>query len=394
MSDIKVERFEVDVFSNGQTYTLTNDVGNIANAFVRILSGTDKTSGGPTGSTGNTAPNGMCVGVQITGTSQLTFYLDASNTAARKVIGEVWRYVGPVGGEYEFVVNERGSVTIGSGAAQATASLGITNRNNCIPIYTGYTTSESSTSNYERTTLALHLNSSGDLNARRNTASAGATVTAYYEIPEFTGSAWNVGHAVSSSHDTSAETVTMNTDSTGIGGSTFDVTDWGTATILDVSMEGDNGGETGLSDVLARAVPGGSTTQITFSLQNGDGNARNDGTAYMHILQADNLIVNRTTSGLVLEGSGSFGTPLSLPAGTNLSTPLEDLSLSEWFPDTSGVGTAHGRGRLQARIADNGGYEIQHWIHRSGNNVVAAYGVADFSNLIGATAQRRIITIT
>jgi hypothetical protein len=104
------------------------------------------------------------------------------------------------------------------------------------------------------------------------------------------------------------------------------------------------------------------------------------------------LVVKRDTNNNVTEGNGTYGTPLSMPTGVNAGTDLSELSL-EWFVSTNGTGTAHARGRLHAKIVDNSGYEIQHWVHRGGNTVRAYYGVADFSALEDVGSSRRKIQI-
>lgn len=390
-ADIKIERVDVNVTSNGQTYTLSNDVGNTTNAFVRVMSATDKTSGGPTLTTANSAPDRVSCGVELTGTNQLTFYLP-SNVTSRKMILEVWRYTGSSGGAYEFQTKARGSIVVLTGTSSSTTSaLPILNRNNCVPLHCGYVSNETSTSDYEGHVFALHIDGDDRLVLSRNNNGTGENVTIYYEIVEFTGSAWNVGHGVSSSHDSTMETVTLNTDSRGIGGSTFDVGNWETAMIIEATMEGDSS-ETGLADCIALCQPSATTSTVEFGVTDADGSARNDGTAYIHVLQCDDLIVKRDTNTNVIEGNGSYGTPLSMPAGVNGSTPIDELGL-EWFVSTNGTGTAHARGRLHAKIVDNSGYEIQHWVHRSGNTVRAYYGVADLSALEDVGASRRKIQL-
>ena len=89
MAVIKVESFDVDV-ADGSTHVLTNDVGDLADAFIRRPGPSDKASGGPTGSTGNTNPDDAHMGVEMTATDTLTFR--AGSAVTRKIMGEVWRY--------------------------------------------------------------------------------------------------------------------------------------------------------------------------------------------------------------------------------------------------------------------------------------------------------------
>jgi hypothetical protein len=372
---IAIERFEVDVSTNGQTHTLTNDVGDITSAFVRILNGSKKSSAGRTDSTGNLGPDDGSVGVQLTDTDTLTFY--GTGVGTQKVMGEVWRYTGSVGGDYEFIVRQRGSVVV-SGSSNSASLSGVSDIDAVIPMYTGFVCSEASNSNWEYATLYCYVDGSGNIVFGRN--NSGTSITAYYEAVEFTGSAWSVGHATTSSQEgtsfASGASATMNTDSTGTGGSTFDVSDWETAIIMEGSMGGDTS-ETGISDTIVHCFPGASTTTMYFALDNTASD--NDSVCYAHILQCDDLIVKRDNNQSITEGNGTYGTDLSMPTGVSGTTDLAQLAL-EWFPGTNGEGTAHLRGAVAGQIYDDSGtYKIQHWIHRSGNDVGVRYGVADLS---------------
>jgi len=370
-SEIKIETFDVNIGTSGSTHTLSNNVGATSKAFIRVNSSTDKSSAGPTGSTGNTGPNIAHMGVQLTGTTTITFTKNTSTEV--KMIGEVWRYTGASGGANEFIVRGHYAVTI-SGTSATQSVSGISNRNDCVPIITGVVTSETSTSDYEQCTFAAHINSSGDLVVSRNNSGTSADV--YVSVVEFTGSNWSVGHGISSSHDTATETVTLNTDSTGSSGSTFDVDDWENAWI-EGSMEGDSS-ETGLADVMALIYPHTDTDKVYFSVTDADGNAKNDGDGYIHVITHEALRVYRNHDSNVSEGNGSYGTVL-WPSDAPTDADIDELAL-EWFVSTSGTGTAHARGRLNARITNASG-TIQHWVHRSGNTVQARYGVIHLAGL-------------
>lgn len=376
MADIAVYRYDVNVSSNGQTQTIT-DIGDTSKAFVRILGDTKHGSGGPTGSTSNAGPDDACGAVQLTGTNELTFYRQIGTV---KMMVEVWAYTGSAGGAYEFINRGQGSISCSGSSATSSAITAVSDPDDVVPFHSGYTTTENSNSDFEQACFYMYMNGSKQVVVGRN--NSGTTGTIYYQAVEFTGSAWSVGHAKSSSHDTGnahfsgGEVVTMNTDSTGSGGSTFDVSDWDTAMIIDGTMGGDSS-ETGLSDTMIYILPASATTQIRFTLDNSS--SRNDSDAYAHIIQCDDMDVSRNTSS-ISEGNGSYGTPPSWPTGAPTSGGLDVLSL-EWFPGTNGEGTAHARGCLHAMIRDNSGYEIRHWVHRSGNDCEAAYGVVDLSAL-------------
>jgi hypothetical protein len=362
MGIIKVERFDIDV-GNGGTHTLTNTV-DTSKAFVRHISSSDRGSG-LIGNTGNLGPRDAHIGALVTGTNQLSFY--AGTSSSQKFMGEVWRYNGS-GGNSEFVVRDHMAITIPAGQIEATQAISnLGDRNKVIPFLTGLSSTSTDVKDYDSVTVTVYVNSSGEVVARRGTTTV--AVTAYIEVVEFTGNNWRVGHAVSNSHDGTIDTVTLNTDSTGVGGSTFDVGSWDN-TLIEGTMGGDRGGETGLSDVLACFYPSGNTTDVIVNIL-ADGNAKNDNSAYIHVLVNAGINTTRDSYINLSEGNNSYGTDLSFTAtGRN----LDDLAL-EWYSDTSGVGTAHARGRLNAGIKSDGA--IEHWVHRSGNNVNAYTGVLD-----------------
>lgn len=381
MSDIRVDRYDVDLAGTSGTFSIT-DVGNLDSAFLRITGCSRHDSAGEIGVSSNLGPDDVGVRLELTGTDEISYTKQRSNTV--KVMCEVWVYTGASGGAYEFVRRQSGTVSVSSGSSSGSAAVaGLADRNDCIPFFSGYTSAENSQSDFEQTTLACHLNASSEVVFSRG--NTGTTTVAAYQVVEFTGAAWSVACARSANHDTGndfgsgGETVTLNTDSDGLGGSTFDVGDWSTAIIIQASMGGDGGGETGLSDTMIYARPGGSTTTVRMTLDNS--NSRNDDVAFAYVLQCDDLVVNRASNSNLTEGGNSYGTNLSAPAGYSYSTPLSQMAL-EWFPGTNGEGTAHIRGALHGKIVDTGSaYEVRHWIHRTGNNVKASYGFADLSAL-------------
>ena len=378
MNSIKVETFDTSTGGDGGTYTLSNDVGDLTKAFIRNNNATDKCSAGPSGNFGNLAPRTAHVGAQLTATDTITF--NQYDSTSNKLIGEVWRYTGPSGGDNEFIVRSHAAVAITSGNTSASLAIaGIVDRNRCVPFMTGQENNASSQSDHEKTTFAVHIDSSNNLVVSRNNAGTSVTATVYVEVVEFTGSNWSIGHGISTSHDSSTETVTLNTDSTGAGGSAFDVGDWDTAWI-EGSFEGDTT-ETGLADCIGFVHPHANTNQVYFSLIEADGAARNDGDAYCHVIQHDDLDINRSLITNHPEGNNSYGTAISLPAGTSSSIDLTLCGL-EWFVSTNGTGTAHVRGRLGALLFDSGGGPfIKNWVHRSGNNIRIRYGVIDLTNI-------------
>lgn len=398
MGVIKVESFDVDVSAaTGQTHTLSNDVGSLNSAFVRRTTSIDKQSG-PTGSTANTNPNNACSAAFLSATNQISFR--QNNATTQKLIGEVWRYTGAASGPDEFIVRGRYEITV-TGNTASQAVTGIVNRDRCIPFFTGASSTATSVNDFDSSTVSVYIDGSDTIQLERGATTG--TLVVYVTVVEFTGSNWSVGHGRSANHDAATETVTLNTASDGTSGSAFSVGDWENAMIVEASLEGDTA-ETGLSDNLGVWSPL-TATQANFILQQ-DGAARNDGVSYCHVLAHPSLVVHRETNLNISEGNGSYGT-LSFPVASSLVESLDELSL-EWFADTTGVGTAHARGRVSARVTSAAGGTIQHWVHRSGNNVRADWGVAqlggitgvvkvvlddvDTDNVIGNTQQNVIIT--
>jgi hypothetical protein len=349
LSDIRVDKYEANISGTSGTITI-DDVGSTTSAFIRITGPTRQNSAGPTGNTGTVNPNDVSVRLEITGTATVSYTRDT--TAEIKVMFEVWVYVGDPGGPYEFISRQRGTVTV-SGASGQAAITGMTDRNQSIPFYNGFTTTITSNADYEGVTLAVIINASNQVVFSRNNSTG--SVTAQYDVVEFVGEEWSVGVARSAAHDANGtafsggEVVTMVTDSTGVGGSTFDVNNWEQAMIIQGTMEGDTA-ENGLSDTMIYIVPGSTTTQVRFTLDNTV--SRNDGVAYAHVLRARQLRVTRTTAG-ISEGDGVPGVDLPPPFGVRGWAPLEELSL-EWFPGTSGEGTAFARGSVHGILSTGG----------------------------------------
>lgn len=372
MGVIKVETFDVDVSAaTGQTHILSNDVGSLDSAFVRRTTSIDKQSG-RTNSTGNLNPNDACSAAFLSGTNEVSFRQNNANP--QKLVGEVWRYTGAASGPDEFIVRGRYAITVtGTTASQAVA--GMTNRDRCVPFFTGASNTATSVNDYDGATVSVYIDGSNNIQLERGNAIG--TLVVYVTVVEFTGSNWSVGHVRSAAHDAVAELSLLNTASDGTSGATFDVGDWANAMLIEASLEADTA-ETGLSDNLG--VWTTSTTNSAQFTHLQDGNSRNDGVSYAHVLVHPSMTINRDSNTNISEGNGTYSAAAGWPAGASTTESLDELSL-EWFSDTSGVGTAHARGRLSAYI--NTINTITFWVHRSGNNVRADWGVVQLGGITG-----------
>ena len=369
-NSVLIESFDVEK-TNGATHTLTTDVGSLASAFVKNNNNTRKGSAGLIGNTGNLGPRDASMAAELTATDTITF---RNGNGTQKMMGEVWRYVGPIGGANEFIVRGRFAITLADGVASNSAAIsGIVDENDCVPFVAGYTATSVSTSDYDGATFAVRTDGSGNVVvSRRNT---GGSITVYVTVVEFTGSNWSIGYGASASHDASREEITLTTRS----GGAYDHGDWATA-FIEATGQGDTS-ETGLGDTMFVAEPGTATNKVYVDYQTyGDGVARNDGTAYVYCIANTSMIVTRDTFTNLGEGNGSYGTNLSFPAGASTARNLNELAL-EWFVDTTGTGTAHARASIAARITDATGV-VRHWVHRSGNDIDGSYAVIDLSQLL------------
>ena len=70
-----------------------------------------------------------------------------------KVMGEVWRYEGPEGGEHEFIVRDRVAVAL-TGTSASTFIAGVSDVDNVVPFVTGYTVNDTAVGNWEAATIA------------------------------------------------------------------------------------------------------------------------------------------------------------------------------------------------------------------------------------------------
>lgn len=384
MSEIRVESFDVDV-ANAGTHALANDVGALSSAFIKINNCSRKGSAGRIGSTSNAAPSEATMRAYLSATNQITFLGD---TTTNKLMGEVWRYTGAVGGANEFITRGQVELTIPNGQTEARVAVsGVVNPHKVVPFLQGAHSTANSVNDWDAATIGVWFDPATNEVVISRQATNGV-ITAYVSAVEFTGANWRIGHGRSGAHDAAAETVTLNTQADQLG-ATFSVTAGWANAFIEATGQGDTS-ETGLSDTFFTAYPAGNDTDVVVDYQGeGDNSARNDGIAYVYVLDNPQITVTRQRLDNINEGNNSYGTNLGFPAGTNTTRNLDELAL-EWYVDTTGTGTAHARGALAARITDPTG-TVRHWVHRSGNNVDVRYGVIDLSQVVDNAPPRDIL---
>ena len=375
MGVIKVEHITVDANATAYDYTLTNDVGSLNSAFVRISS-VQKGSGGEPSTGNNEGPDSLSGALQMLDTSTVRAY--QPTTQARRYMAEVWRYEGSSGGAHEFIVRYRGSHTF-TGGGDVTIDLsgaGIVNKDKCIPFINGQLNSSTSVNDNGRTMSCAWLDASGDLVIRPGLAPSGGQV--YVEVVECTGSAWSVYHsrqvtlANNASFDYYAES-DFNTS-----GSPVSLSDVANSFIAQLQLSGDTTNSNyAIEDLGIRAVLG--TPYATLSK---DSTSASSGTIVLHILENSDVVVARATKSNSAIPAGNSTTYLTFPSIT-LTDLTESAMTLTGFSD--GTGTAHGRGHMHARLT--GLSEITSYQHRSGNNGDWSYEVYDLTGLTEAAGN-------
>ena len=373
-ADFKVQSGVVDVTSDGQTVSITA-VADLDNAFV-ILANNRHQGAGPNGSSGNQEADDMGATAYLSDTSTITFGYDGGN--GTRVAWTVIEYVGPSGGDNEFVVRGRHELTATSaGTSTATVTTTPTSIDDCVPFISGVMSTDTG-NGADNLSARAWLSSTATLNVA-NQVDAGTTTTRVVVV-EFTGSNWSVGHGTLTGQTGDNGDFSLVTGADGTSGSTFDVGDWATAWIASWGYDGD-----GSNEAIADNWPelrigdggggGDATAEVRYIFHgNHDGS---DDDLNVHVLQHDDLSVTRFTS---TANAANESTVDITSAGL---TDLEQ-SLITGTGTSSGTGSAYGRGWRNFYL--NSLTEAAHWCHRSGNTIAITMDVVDFVGLTSSDA--------
>jgi hypothetical protein len=368
MGDIQVEAFDVSFSSDGTTHTLTNDVGDTADAFVLNLTAR-RTSAGNTGSGSNMNWDDFAAAVRLTDTDELTFYRPTAGAGTIRMMGEVWRYSGDASGAHEFIKRYSGEITIASGNTYADQSVsGVSDVNNVVCFVTGVEADLASRNDGNRVISTARMTSGSNVRVERG--ETGTAVTVHVEVVEFTGSAWTIGHFDSGDINTSntvTPTIYPNYDFTGTA---VTISDWTTAFIW-ADMYGDASTNHALEDTWF-VVEDNDSTSVLITLDT----TAVCGRVYGSVIQNDDLSVERETAGKSIPA----GLDTSLTDPSNVTT-ADERSVAEFYAFTDGGGTAYARGAVTAKL---NGAAIEAYVHRSGNTGTYRYAGIDLSSLTSA----------
>lgn len=366
-ASIKVEHVEFDIGADGSTKALTTDVGDLSKAFLRNNT-VRGMSAGPVATNANSNIDEFCVGLQLTATDTMTGYRQSGNSGLMRVRGEVWRYEGPPGGPNEFITRARGR----TGALSTLSTVidlsaaGIVNPDKCVILINGALLNMTQTVQLHRGVGAGWINAAGDLEIERGNANANAEF--FYEVVEFTGTNWEVGHGQGTNLIDGVNTFTLK-QGHNFDGADFDVGDWANAIILSARQRGANT-DYACEDTMFLAKAGATTTQVIAEFASGAG--LTGSRVIVHAVKHADLSVQRGSgTGTIAEGETIY--PVS-------GLTALDESAIEWSTFSGSHSSNLNQGAATANLKSL--TEIQSWVHKVAFVGPAwAWGAIDLSGI-------------
>lgn len=303
--------------------------------------------GGPDGSAAASINvDDAAMGVRFTATNTVTIDRESAASGDNRASVAVWEYIGASGGDNEFIVRDRRTITLSSSNSSSFTPSGISDAAAVIPIITGIRHDNTGTSHGYLTAACTINRSTGEVTAYGR----GGTGTAVIEITtvEFPGANWTVHYgATTNSGDTG--TITLNAS----------VSDWANSWIIHQFWKGSAPTNHAISDVTPTYVPGASANQVDWAFH-GDHDGETDQLHVAYVLENASMEVTRFTSSD--SSAGNVNIDITSAGLTDVAEALVWVSAS-----TSGTGTVHLRGTRNAQITST--TQAQHYAHRSGNTV-------------------------
>ena len=372
--DIRVER-GVAVFGASADSTSIN-FGTAAaaadKAFVRITN-VAYCSAGPDTATAATRNNDD-LGCYIDQTTVTENGFDLVRDAAGvnedvRVHWELWDYVGPDGGSWEFSVPKRANVRASSGTlsgSQGISALNPSSYDNLTPVCTGVSSTNTGR-NWPDASIALRLDKTASSEAVDwQRGNAAATTNFSYCLVDWSGSAWtvenNITHQFTAAGVNETETIT-------------DVGSWDKAFIFHTFRTVN----TGLDESTCNVWPGSTTTSMRFRMRS------SATSAVGYVVEACTVSASK---GLSVEHLDSItGTGTDHGSGSNTTSVTISSVDAEGAgaiasSDCAGSGTAYGRFAWGYRI--NNSTNAEFWRSYNGQTGDWAMQIVAF---IGQTAQ-------
>lgn len=370
MGDFKVQRVEYDVPLAGGTQAITA-VSSISSAF-ELLGNNRYMSAGPSASNATMYADDLSMLIELTDTDEVTYTrASGSYSGTTRSQAEILEYIGPSGGDNEFIVRGRYSADLNGAVASKTVAVsGVSDPDKCIPIITGIWCNATA-DGAARSTAYVVVDSTSQCTVYVGGSSGRITVN--FVLVEFTGANWNVGHGLEASTTADSGTIDLVEEADGeVGGASFDVGDWDTAIIFG-QHRGDSLSDTNdaIADNWPLFEPGAATDEVDFTFNTTDHDAATN-IQFVHVLQHNDMSVDRVSDTGSAEGSNNI----------TLNDTLSDITQAFVVGSrtSSGGGTAYARGWANFEITST--TNVDAWCHRSGNTVATRIQVADLSGIV------------
>lgn len=344
----KVQHFNPAVPVGGGSQAI-EEVGSLDAAFV-ITNSNNRMGAGPSTSTsGNRPPDELGLQLQLTSTTAVGMTVQGGMTQPNLSSFSVWEYIGPSGGDDEFIVRDRRTITLSSTNSESFTPAGIVNANKCV-VFLSSRSDRGSSSQYDHAMAGAYINrSTGEVTVEGRGGDGVHVIEA--TTVEFTGAAWTVHYGTNNT--STGDTGTINLDGS--------VGDWANAFIIH-NFYKNGGGNGAIADSNA----------MYFPPTNGD----LDAVSYQFDGNHDATTGQRHTV-FVLEHAGMTVTRYRQTHGTGPLTADDDISalgitdlghcLVQISAESSGSGSAHGRGHRIAYFVDEN--TVRNQAHRTGNGM-------------------------
>ena len=375
---IKIQEGTASVLS-GQTFRYAGipEAVDRSRAFV-VMAANRHTTGGSIASTGNHEADDLGVTAEITGVQEIEFRRVTTSTETLRVQWQVWEYVGPVGGENEFLLRDTHLVDTSGGGTFNTTIADVVDPDRCIPFVSGYLSNDTG-NGADTLASSTYLTSATNLRTIHPTTS---TTSMMVQIVEFTGSAWSVGHARANGANGDIVELDMVEGADGVSGAAFTVPSWSQAAIASWSHSGDDVNEA-IEDHFPKLTPGSTTGKVQYKFMAGHPDMA-DEVVVIHVLAHAGLSVNRyedTANGdqytnIDITSAGLTDLTAAAVLGTSIST---------------GSGTAYARGWRTYQIDSL--IRATHWCHRSGNGMEHNLQIIDFAGVQYTVAGGDVVEV-
>jgi len=192
---IKVQRGFTDIQNQSQSTTVDltangySPVSSLSNAFVRI---TDSSSFGAGHITGGdkVLSKDLTACIKFDSTSQISVFR-SGDTGITRVYWEIVEYIGTPGDSNEFIVRDRGTLTMNNTSLTANTVFNAgSSVSTLVGFVTGVIVPDATTDKNNSGLITASFPNAGELSLRRGTT--GTDITVSYAVVDFTGSNWLV----------------------------------------------------------------------------------------------------------------------------------------------------------------------------------------------------------